>query len=110
MNRVQSQLARVHPGEAIDDYHQLVARYVKQMSRTIKQQLEVSRSKTGQAMHLLDMVSPLKTLGRGYSIIRDADNAVIKSVASVTEGDLLRGQLEDGEVIFAVTETNSKTL
>jgi exodeoxyribonuclease VII large subunit len=35
---------------------------------------------------------------------------VIKSVASVTEGDLLRGQLEDGEVIFAVTETNSKTL
>lgn len=110
MNRMQSQLARVHPGEAIGDYHQLVARYVKQMSRSVKQQLEVRRSKTGQAMHLLDTVSPLKTLGRGYSIIRDADDAVIKSVASVTEGDVLRGQLEDGEVVLAVTGTNSKTL
>jgi exodeoxyribonuclease VII large subunit len=110
MNRVQSQLARVHPGEAIDGYHKLVALYVKQMSRSVKQQLEVKRSKTGQAMHLLDTVSPLKTLGRGYSIIRDADDAVIKSVASVTEGDVLRGQLEDGEVVFAVTGTTDKVL
>jgi exodeoxyribonuclease VII large subunit len=110
MNLVQSQLARVHPGEAIGDYHSLVARYVKQMSRSVKQQLEVRRSKTGQAMHLLDTVSPLKTLGRGYSIIRDADNAVIKSVASVNEGDVLRGQLEDGEVVFAVTGTTDKVL
>ena len=110
MNRVQSQLARVHPGEAIGEYHQLVARYVKHMSRSVKQQLEVKRSKTGQAMHLLDTVSPLKTLGRGYSIIRDADDAVIKSVAAVAEGDVLRGQLEDGEVVFAVTGTTGKTL
>ena len=110
MNRLQSQLARVHPGEAIGEYHQLVARYVKHMSRSVKQQLEVRRSKTGQAMHLLDTVSPLKTLGRGYSIIRDADDAVIKSVAAVTEGDVLRGQLEDGEVVFAVTGTTGKTL
>jgi exodeoxyribonuclease VII large subunit len=110
MNLVQSQLARVHPGEAIDSYHQLVARYVKQMSRSIKQQLEVRRSRTGQAMHLLDTVSPLKTLWRGYSIIRDADDAVIRSVAAVAEGDVLRGQLEDGEVVFAVTGTTTKTL
>ncbi len=110
MNLVQGQLARVHPGEAIDSYHQLVARYVKQMSRSVKQQLEVRRSRTGQAMHLLDTVSPLKTLGRGYSIIRDADDAVIRSVAAVAEGDVLRGQLEDGEVVFAVTGTTTKTL
>jgi exodeoxyribonuclease VII large subunit len=110
MNLVQSQLARVHPGEAIDSYHQLVARYVKQMSRSVKQQLEVRRSRTRQAMHLLDTVSPLKTLGRGYSIIRDADDAVIRSVAAVAEGDVLRGQLEDGEVVFAVTGTTTKTL
>jgi len=110
MNLVQSQLARVHPGEAIVSYHQLVARYVKQMSRSVKQQLEVRRSRTGQAMHLLDTVSPLKTLGRGYSIIRDADDAVIRSVAAVAEGDVLRGQLEDGEVVFAVTGTTTKTL
>jgi len=72
--------------------------------------LRLGEVKTGQAMHLLDTVSPLKTLGRGYSIIRDTDNAVVKSVASLNKGDTLRGQLEDGEVILAVTGTNNKGL
>jgi exodeoxyribonuclease VII large subunit len=61
-------------------------------------------------MHLLDTVSPLKTLGRGYSIIRDDNNTVIKSVTEVKAGDQLRGQLVDGEVVFAVTGTSDKTL
>jgi exodeoxyribonuclease VII large subunit len=49
-------------------------------------------------------------LGRGYSIIRDTNNRVIKTVADVKTGDQLRGQLMDGEMVFAVTETNNKTL
>jgi exodeoxyribonuclease VII large subunit len=49
-------------------------------------------------------------LGRGYSIIRDNNNAVIKSVAEVKPGDQLKGQLVDGEVVFAVTGTSDKTL
>ena len=61
-------------------------------------------------MHLLDTVSPLKTLGRGYSIIRDSNNAVIKSVSGIRAGDSLKGQLADGEVLFAVTQTTTKTL
>ena len=78
--------------------------------RAVSQQLELKQSKTTQAMHLLDTVSPLKTLGRGYSIIRDNNNAVIKSVAGVKPGDQLKGQLVDGEVVFAVTGTSDKTL
>jgi len=87
-----------------------VAKAVKQMIRAVSQQLELKQSKATQAMHLLDTVSPLKTLGRGYSIIRDTNNRVIKTVADVKIGDQLRGQLMDGEMVFAVTETNNKTL
>jgi exonuclease VII large subunit len=35
---------------------------------------------------------------------------VITSVKGVSAGDKLRGQLADGEVIFAVTETNNKAI
>jgi hypothetical protein len=31
-------------------------------------------------------------------------------VAQVSAGDTLRGQLTDGEVVFSVTETTTKTL
>ena len=110
MQNLQDALTRQNPVDAITQHRQAVAKAVKQMIRAVSQQLELKQSKATQAMHLLDTVSPLKTLGRGYSIIRDTNNRVIKTVADVKIGDQLRGQLMDGEMVFAVTETNNKTL
>ncbi len=110
MQSTQDRLVRQSPQQAIALRKQTVATSVKQMMRAVRQQLELKQSKTAQAMHLLDTVSPLKTLGRGYSIIRDSSDRVVKTVTQVSTGDTLRGQLADGEVVFSVTETNSKTL
>jgi exodeoxyribonuclease VII large subunit len=110
MQTVQDRLVRQSPKQAITQRKQAVANSVKQMMRAVSQQLELKQSKTAQAMHLLDTVSPLRTLGRGYSIIRDSGNKVVKTVAQVSAGDTLRGQLADGEVVFSVTETSTKTL
>ena len=110
MKTLGDKLVRQNPRDAIVQRQRLVANAVKHMMRAVSQQLESKQNKTAQAMHLLDTVSPLKTLGRGYSIIRDNNDAVIRSVAAVKAGDELRGQLADGEVVFAVTGTNSKTI
>ena len=110
MKTLGDKLVRQNPRDAIVQRQQLVANAVKHMMRAVSQQLESKQNKTAQAMHLLDTVSPLKTLGRGYSIIRDNNDAVISSVAAVKAGDELRGQLVDGEVVFAVTGTNNKII
>lgn len=110
MKTLGDKLVRQNPRDAIVQRQQLVANAVKHMIRAVSQQLESKQNKTAQAMHLLDTVSPLKTLGRGYSIIRDNNDAVIRSVAAVKAGDELRGQLVDGEVVFAVTGTNNKII
>jgi len=110
MQSAQDRLVRQSPKQAIAQRKQAVANSVKQIMRAVSQQLELKQSKTAQAMHLLDTVSPLKTLGRGYSIIRDSSDKVVKTVAQVSAGDTLRGQLTDGEVVFSVTETTTKTL
>ena len=107
---VQNRLVRQSPKQAITQRKQAVANSVKQMMRAVSQQLELKQRKTAQAMHLLNTVSPLRTLGRGYSIIRDSGNKVVKTVAQVSAGDALRGQLADGEVVFSVTKTSTKTL
>ena len=110
IDALHSKLARVHPGKAIDSYHQLLDRYIKQMSRSVKQQLQTKQSQTAQAMHLLDTVSPLKTLGRGYSIIRDSQGGVIKTIAGVTPGDSLKSQVADGAIYFTVDKTSNEEL
>ena len=110
MKTLGDKLVRQNPRDAIVQRQQLVANAVKHMMRAVSQQLESKQNKTAQAMHLLDTVSPLKTLGRGYSIIRDNNDAVIRSVAAVKAGDELRGQLVDGGVVFAVTGTNNKII
>ena len=110
MDTVQDKLSRVHPADAIVNRQQLVAEYLKRMSRGIVQKLETKKIKTAQAMHLLDTVSPLKTLGRGYSIIRDDRGTVVKTVAGVSAGDKLKSQMVDGEICFTVDGTTERTL
>jgi len=61
-------------------------------------------------MQMLDTVSPLKTLGRGYAIIRDNSDKILSSVDQVSAGDTVKGQLTYGELILAVTATTTKSL
>ena len=107
---VTQPLQRCNPNQTILGYQQRVADVIQLMSRSINLQLEQRQKRVNQSMHLLDAVSPLKTVGRGYAIIRDQQNNVVKTVDQVNTGDQLRGQLADGEILFAVTETNNKGL
>lgn len=44
----------------------------------------------------LDALSPLKVLGRGYSIVEDSSGAPVSSVSQVKKGDELKLKLADG--------------
>ena len=51
---------------------------------------------------MLDSVSPLNVLARGYSITKTAQNKVVKSVEDVKMGDVLITELVDGQFISKV--------
>ncbi|MDN3652068.1 exodeoxyribonuclease VII large subunit [Thalassotalea ponticola] len=46
----------------------------------------------------LNVVSPLATIARGYSIARDASGKIIRRVDEVTMGDVISVQVSDGEL------------
>ena len=110
MVQLQNKLLGQSPEQTIIHGQQRITQSVKQLMRSMQQQLANKQTKTDQAMHLLDTVSPLSTLGRGYAIIRDQHNAVIKTVKEVNAGDQLTSQLADGEIVVSVNTTNTKTL
>jgi exodeoxyribonuclease VII large subunit len=57
------------------------------------------------SMHLLDTVSPLATLARGYSI-SFKQGEIVKSTQQVQIGDVLVTRLEDGEIRSEINQIN----
>ena len=52
----------------------------------------------------LDALSPLKVLSRGYSLVRTADNDVVRTINQININDRIRVALNDGEIIATVTD------
>lgn len=109
-NQLSDQLYRQNPQHQLEEKQLKLSVVVKQLVRAINQKQERLELKLAQSMHLLDTVSPLKTLGRGYAVIRDQQDEVISSVNAVTSGDCLKGQLADGELLLKVSDKNNNTL
>jgi exodeoxyribonuclease VII large subunit len=67
--------------------------------------LDASRHRLGVAVGQLDSLSPLAVLGRGYSLTRKADGAVVRSTRQVQPGEDVTVLLQEGRLDCRVTAT-----
>jgi exodeoxyribonuclease VII large subunit len=109
-DQLTDQLCRQNPKYQVEDKQQQLSLTVKQLKKAIRHKQERLQLKLAQSVHLLDTVSPLKTLGRGYAVIRNTQGEVINSVDGVNKDDSLTGQLGDGQLLLTVSAKNNKTL
>ena len=109
-NQLSNQLGRQNPKYQLEEKQEKLSYLAKELGKAISQKQERLQLKLAQSIHLLDTVSPLKTLGRGYAVIRNSDGKVVNSVAKVSQDDCLTGQLADGELLLKLTDKNNKTL
>jgi exodeoxyribonuclease VII large subunit len=70
----------------------------EQLNQFIQQQLVECRNKLDSNAKHLDIVSPLSTLKRGYSITMDQQRQVVKSVEALNCGDIIESRLADGTI------------
>lgn len=66
------------------------------------QLLSAPLAELGRSAAALDALSPLKVLGRGYSIAYDGDGSVATRVDAFHMGDALRLRMVDGDVLATV--------
>ncbi len=74
----------------------------QQLARSIETLLRHKQQQLANNSHLLDTVSPLSTLSRGYNIAFK-NESIIRSVADIHQGDEIVSRFGDGEVVSQVS-------
>lgn len=90
------------------EHHQNRLKDVQQkLYKNCQQSIENKKHRLASNSHILDTVSPLSTLSRGYSI-SFAQDKVVKSTAQVKLGQTLTTRVEDGEILSTVHELSKQ--
>ena len=86
--------------------HQLYQSQLQQLNIRLRNNAEYflkdQANQFSNKVNRLNLLSPLNTLSRGYSITQDKDGKVLLSSKKINLGDLISSQLHDGKVTSKV--------
>ncbi|MGK2230108.1 MAG: exodeoxyribonuclease VII large subunit [Methanobacteriota archaeon] len=92
----------------VDEYAQRIDELDEALRTGVKETVEDARARVDEQTRLLESVSPLKVLSRGYSVV-ESEDGVVETVEDVSEGDSLVLRLADGDIETRVEELRPDT-
>jgi len=102
LQNIKTRQQTLHPQQRLEQLREKLEQLQNRAQRQIQQQLATKRQRFEQQAALLNSVSPLNTLQRGYSITRGEQGEVIHRANSLKLGDALTTHLLEGEVVSKV--------
>ncbi|MFZ1296167.1 MAG: exodeoxyribonuclease VII large subunit, partial [Pseudomonadales bacterium] len=96
LQRVRAALAAQAPLARLGEHRALLAQLDKRLATAMRQQLRARQEQLGTLAQLLDSVSPLATLQRGYAIVSSESGTLLRSIGAVRQGMRVRARLADG--------------
>jgi exodeoxyribonuclease VII large subunit len=104
--RLDARLAAQHPGRNLALLRQRLDGLAARLPRAMQGQLRSQRQQLGALAAQLQIVSPLATLGRGYSILLDERGQAVRSAAQTQPGQRLKARLSEGELDVRVEDNH----
>ena len=104
--RLEGRLNAQHPGRALALLRQRLDGLAERLPRAIDRQLRQQRQQLENLAQTLHIVSPLATLGRGYSILLDERGQAVRSAAQTQPGQRLKARLGEGELQVRVEDNH----
>jgi len=74
----------------------------RELGRQVRWQLEAKRRRLNEASRMLDSVSPLRVLDRGFALVTNDQGQLVKTSKQVQPGDRLNTRLAEGEIVSCV--------
>lgn len=107
-NQVQVSLSRLpSPREKVLRLHQQIRIHLSELEGEIQRQVELRRAKLSRLASVLDSISPLRVLDRGFSIVKKED-VIVKGVKDLKKGDQLDILFSEGQASVTVESVNKK--
>jgi exodeoxyribonuclease VII large subunit len=98
LDRLQARLAAQHPKLRLVPMEARIAQLRQRLGTSMARRLERDRQRVQEQGRTLHAVSPLATLERGYAIVFDQRDAVVRRAGDVAIGERVRVMLSEGEL------------
>lgn len=102
LERIKASKLEKVPYDIINNYRINVDRNITQSKNSIDMKIEKYKTICMKNIAKIDALSPLKTLVRGYSVVQNDKEQVIKSISDVKKDDNLKVTLQDGKIDVVV--------
>ncbi len=97
-SNLNSRLKSNTPSRKCDEQEQAFSHFSARLHQSINKKIQQEQARFRTQLAMLNSISPLKTLERGYAIVRDSDSGgVITSVKSLSPKQEIIIKLKDGE-------------
>lgn len=83
---------------------QQITQLNQRLQLAMRQNISSLKQKLAQQADILNAVSPLSTLSRGYSILTDQEGKAVKDAKAVSPGDKLNARLHQGTLVCEVVD------
>lgn len=104
LKRIAASYSFRYPYNRLYDHQQELDQTLDSLLRLGKRQLEEKQQRLLHLGDKLNALSPLGTLKRGYSLVKDGRGRLLRSVEGVQPGDQLEITLEQGALTCVVNE------
>lgn len=102
LNNSQQKLQQQSPANTLQKVDAQLSYLQQRLSAAIKHVIANKKERLQQHALLLNAVSPLQTLGRGYAILQTESETVVRDSHDVKKGDLLSARIGHGQLNLIV--------
>ena len=109
LQQASSLLTRHHPALVLTRRRVRLDQATATLERLLTSTVEQRKLRLVKAISSLESLSPLKTLGRGYSIVEKvADRKIIRDASRLSPGDVVRIRMARGAAVCAVDSIDTE--
>ncbi len=102
LESLEARLQARHPRQSLLALRERLSQLGQRLPQATARHLQQRRQQLEASAHALQLVSPLATLGRGYSILLDERGKALRSCRDAADGQRLEARLSDGSLRLRV--------
>jgi exodeoxyribonuclease VII large subunit len=91
-----------HPGHQLREQSQRLDDFEQRLHNAMQRRLEHAGTRLAHLGEMLDSLSPLRSLQRGYAILTDASGSVVTDASALSPGDAVQAVLAKGRLALSV--------